>query len=189
MTMTFSTTFGGSGEDSGWGVAVDRHGNPVVAGITDSNHGKKDAFVASFEFRRGRGIRATYFGGAGDDESGYDGGNIKVDRDGNVWLVGITYSSDLPTRNASQPGYGGGNGDGFIAAFDANLKRLCFATYFGDKERNLLEGIAVSPTGLIAATGVSFADAPAPSLVQFGNLFVGHHVALLSGSRVCAETR
>ena len=60
MNMTFSTTFGGSGEDSGWGIAVDPRGNPVVAGITDSldlpgtagsyqpvNRGKKDAFVAS----------------------------------------------------------------------------------------------------------------------------------------------
>ena len=168
MRMTFSTAFGGSGEDSGWGIAVDRRGNPVVAGITDSvdlpgtarsyqqaNRGKKDAFVASFQLRHGRRL-ATYFGGAADDEGGYDGGNVKVDRDGNVWLVGTTYSDDLPTRNGNQSRYGGGNGDGFVAAFDPLLKRLCFATYFGHKERNLLEGIAVSPTGLVAATGVSF---------------------------------
>jgi hypothetical protein len=202
MKMTFSTTFGGSAEDSGWGIAVDRRGNPVVAGITDSvdlpgtalsyqpaNHGKKDGFVASFQLRHGRRIRTTYFGGASDDESGYDGGNVKVDRDGNVWFVGTTYSDDLLTRNGSQSRYGGGNGDGFVAAFDPQLKRLCFATYFGDKERNLLEGIAASPTGLVAATGVSFADTLTPSLVQIGNsnLFAGHHVVLLPGSRLCAQ--
>jgi hypothetical protein len=120
MKMTFSTTFGGSAEDSGWGIAVDRRGNPVVAGITDSvdlpgtalsyqpaNHGKKDGFVASFQLRNGRRIRTTYFGGASDDESGYDGGNVKVDRDGNVWFVGTTYSDDLLTRNGSQSRYGG----------------------------------------------------------------------------------
>lgn len=100
MKVTFSTTFGGSGEDSGWGIAIDRQGNPVVAGITDSvdlpgavqsyqsaNHGKKDAFVASFQVRHGRRVRTTYFGGASDDESGYDGGNVKVDPDGNVGLL------------------------------------------------------------------------------------------------------
>ena len=196
-------SFGGSGKDSGWGIAVDPRGNPVVAGITDSldlpgtagsyqpvNRGKKDAFVASFQLRHGRRIRATYFGGASDDESGYDGGNVKVDRDGNVWFVGTTYSDDLPTPKGSQSRYGGGNGDGFIAAFDPRLNRLCFASYFGDKERNLLEGIAVSHTGLVAATGVSFADTPAPSLVQIGNLnlFAGHHVVLLPGSRACAPS-
>jgi hypothetical protein len=36
LELTFSTFFGGSGDDSGWGVAVDRQGAPVVAGITNS---------------------------------------------------------------------------------------------------------------------------------------------------------
>jgi len=80
MKMIFSTTFGGSGEDSGWGIAVDRRGNPVVGGITNSldlpgtagsyqptNHGHTDVFVASFQLRHGRRIRTTYFGGSSDD--------------------------------------------------------------------------------------------------------------------------
>ena len=51
-----------------------------------------------------------------------------------------------------------------------------------------VEGIAVSRTALVAATGVSFADTPAPSAVQIGNLnlFAGHHLVLLPGIRVCA---
>ena len=73
--------------------------------------------------------------------------------------------------------------------FDPKVKRLCFASYFGDPERNLLEGLAVSPTGLVAATGVSFAEAPKPTHVQIGNLklYAGHHVLLLQGSGVCAH--
>ncbi len=202
LKVTFSTTFGGGGDDSGWGIATDGHGNPVVSGITNSidlpgttgsyqprKNGKKDAFVTKFQGRHRRNIRTTYLGGSSDDESGYDGGNIKVDRNGNVWLVGTTYSEDFPIRDAAQAQFGGGNGDGFVAAFDAELKRLCFASYFGDKERNLLEGLAVSPTGLVAATGVSFAEAPKESHVQIGNLklFAGHHVLLLQGSGVCGR--
>jgi len=38
-----------------------------------------------------------------------------------------------------------------------------------DKERKLVEGLQCPLTGLMAATGVSFADTPAPSLVQIGN--------------------
>jgi Beta-propeller repeat len=198
LDITFATFFGGSGEDSGWGIALDRSANPVVAGITDSvdlpgatasyqrrNQGKRDAFVASIDMRYGREIRSTYFGGSNDDESGYDGSNIKVDHHGNVWLAGITYSDDLPTRNASQSRFGGGNGDGFVAAFSANLKKLCFASYFGDKERNLLEGVAISPSGLVAATGVSFADAPSAFHLRFGQINAGNSVLLIDAEEAC----
>jgi hypothetical protein len=193
---------GGCGDDTGWGVAVDGYGNPVVTGITDSvdlpgtagsyqprKHGKKDAFVSVLQVRHGRGIRTSYLGGSSDDESGYDGGNVKVDRHGNVWFAGITYSHDLPTRNASQAQFGGGNGDGFVAALDPQLRRLCFASYFGDKERNLLEGLAILPSGLVAATGVSFAEGPAGSHIRMGdsNVYAGHNVVLLPGSGVCTR--
>jgi len=68
--MAFSTVFGGSDDDTGWGIALDRRGNPVVTGITDSsglpgarsifqteNNGKRDAFVATFLGRRHRKIQ------------------------------------------------------------------------------------------------------------------------------------
>jgi hypothetical protein len=71
----------------------------TVESYQPTNHGKKDAFVASFQLRHGRRVRATYFGDSSDDES--DGGDVKLDRDGNVWLVGTTYSEDLPTRKGS----------------------------------------------------------------------------------------
>jgi hypothetical protein len=74
------------------------------------------------EGRHRREVRSTYFGGPNEDESGYDGGNIKVDRCGNIWLAGITMSPDLPTTNAPQSRFGGGEGDGFIAAFSPDLK-------------------------------------------------------------------
>lgn len=202
LEMTFSTFFGGSGEDSGWGIALDMRGNPVMAGITNSvdlpgatasyqprNRGKRDAFIASIDMRHGREIRSTYFGGSNDDESGYDGGDIKVDRHGNVWLAGITYSDDLPTRNAGQPRFGGGNGDGFVAAFSADLTKLCFASYCGDKERNLLEGLAISPAGLVAATGVSFSEAPSASHIQIGrtNLHAGANVVVFHAEAACSR--
>jgi hypothetical protein len=199
LEITFSTFFGGSGDDSGWGLALDASGDPVMAGITDSidlpgtdasyqpgNRGKKDAFVASVGIRHGRAIRSTYFGGSNDDESGYDGGSIKVDRHGNVWIAGITYSGDLPVRNAGQSRFGGGNGDGFVAAFSPDLKKLCFATYFGDNERNLLEGLAISASGLVAATGVSFAEAPSAFHLPFGQMNAGANILLIQGA-ACSQ--
>jgi hypothetical protein len=200
LKMTFSTLFGGSGADSGWGIAIDKRGNPIVAGITDSedlpgttasyqpqNRGQRDAFLALFGNLDHRNIRATYFGGSLDDESGYDGGNVKVGPDGKVWLAGITHSKNLPMRNAIQREYGGGDGDGFVAAFSPDLTRLCFASFFGDRDRNLLEGLAVS-SNAIAATGVSFKNSPAAFHVRVGpSLYAGHNAVLLNGESKCEQ--
>jgi hypothetical protein len=169
LTPTFSTFFGGSGDDSGWGVTVDRSGNPIVAGTTDSkdlpispgtfqrvNKGGKDAFLAKFEGKGYRKVRSTYFGGTKDDFSGADGDEVKVDGQGNIWLVGGTASLDLPTQNAFQPVYGGGETDGFLAAFSPDLAKLCYSTYRGGTDRDFLEGIDVASNGLVYATGVTW---------------------------------
>jgi len=196
LAQTFSTFFGGSGDDSGWGVAVDAQGNPVVAGITDSkdlpaspdayqrtNRGGSDAFLAGFRGVDFREVRATYFGGSQIDESGYDGQNVRVDDFGYVWMVGITTSRDLPTRNASQSKYGGGNGDGLLAAFSPDLNKLCFSTYSGGADRDLLEGVAVSNS--IFVTGLTFSHERRVSVdrepVSFAGKFVNATVFEFSG--------
>lgn len=177
LEMDFSTYFGGSGDDSGWGVAVDRAGSPVVAGITNSSDlpasndayqraagGGLDAFLVRFEGPGYRSVRLTYYGGTRDDSSGYDGDDIQLDASGNVWLAGLTASRDLPTRAAMQPVFGGGDTDGFVAAFSPDLTKLCFATYRGGSDRDLLEGLALSPDGLVLATGLTFSkDLPMPA--------------------------
>lgn len=176
LTSTFSTFFGGSGEDQGWGVTVDRRGDPVVAGVADSkdlptsagahqrvNKEGQDAFVAEFQGRGYRQVRSTYFGGTKGDSSGGDGDDVKLDAEGNIWFVGWTKSSDLPTRNALQPEYGGGDEDGFIAAFSPDLGKLCYGTYRGGTNQEGLEGLAVSSTGLVYVTG----ETMSPDLKMF----------------------
>src|SRR5262249_28720100 len=58
---------------------------------------------------------ASYFGG-----SGYDTANgVAVDSHGNAYVVGTTYSLDLPvTAGAVQGSFGGGGSYAFIAKFD-----------------------------------------------------------------------
>jgi hypothetical protein len=177
LTPTFSTFFGGSGDDSGWGVTTDRNGDPIVAGASDSkdlptsarayqpaNKGGRDAFIARFEGAGYRKVRATYFGGTKDDQGGGDGDDVKVDGRGNTWLVGWTKSPDLPTRNALQPEFGGGDTDGFLAAFSPDLAQLCYSTYRGGSATDTLEGVDLSKTGLVFVTGeTSSPDLPMPA--------------------------
>lgn len=168
LEIVSASYLGGQGEDSAWGVTVGPAGDVIVAGISESldlpgasgtfqtrNGGRKDAFVARLRAPDYRSFDSTYLGGSGDDESGYDGSNVKTDSKGNIWLVGITESPNLPVKGAFQP-EPGGNTDGFIAALTSDLKDLCFATYHGGPGRDLLEGIAVSSSGKVAVTGVSF---------------------------------
>jgi hypothetical protein len=114
--------------------------------------------VAKFEGKGYRNVRSTYWGGTKDDFSGHDGDDVKLDCEGNIWLVGGTMSSDLPTRNALQPKYGGGDLDGFLVAFSPDMTKLCFSTYRGGSDREFLEGLDVSKTGLVYATGVTWSQ-------------------------------
>ena len=161
--------FGGSGDDSAWGIAIDKRGRVFIAGQTNStdlpganrgfqrqNRGSIDAFVAQI------GGPATYFGGSQKDEAGYDGQNIAIDADGSVWIAGITYSTDLPAEGA----YGGGDGDGFIAKFAPALNKLRFASYAGSPAREMGEGIAIIPGGAVM-TMVRFSDKEGISVGPF----------------------
>jgi len=152
--------FGGSGEDSAWGIAVDKRGRLFIAGQSDSpdlpranqgyqkaNRGGVDAFIAQI------GGPTTYFGGSKKDEAGYDGQNIAIDARGDVWIAGITYSADLPAEGT----YGGGDGDGFIAKFAPSLNKVHFASYSGSPARELGEGIAIIGGGAVM-TMVRFSE-------------------------------
>ena len=170
LAIAFSTYLGGSGDDSGWGVAVDGTGAPVVAGTTDSRdlpvsgeafqkkaQGGSDAFVARLDGPAHRIVQLTYFGGSRDDSSGFDGGDIKVDQVGRVWLVGLTASADLPVRDALQDSYRG-EADGFVAVFSPGLADIRFGTYSGGSGSDLLEGLAVAADGTVAVTGLTFSN-------------------------------
>jgi Beta-propeller repeat len=107
-SITFSTYLGGSGNDSAWGVALDPEGNPVVAGITESDDlpvtgvafqkrrgGQADAFLMKLDESGQKMLLSTYYGGSGLDHAGYDGGNVAVTATGTIWMVGLTNSRDL----------------------------------------------------------------------------------------------
>ncbi len=166
--IELATYFGGSKDDSGWGITADTRGNVYVAGITNSTDppvaagasdvllpGRKRAFAAKFN---GSGALqwSTYFGGSGEDEAGYDGANIIADKNGHIWMVGMTSSHDLALRGATQHQYGGGELDGFILGLNADDGRAIFTTYFGGEDRDLLEGITLDPKGNLWVCGVTW---------------------------------
>jgi hypothetical protein len=153
-SIRFSTYLGGSGDDSAWGVALDPVGNPVVAGITESDDlpvtgsafqkqrgGRADAFLMKLDESGQKVLLGTYYGGSGLDHAGYDGGNVAVTAKGTIWMAGLTNSHDLIVPSGYHPHYGGGEQDGFLIAMSSSGK-LCYGSYMGSTARALLEGLS-----------------------------------------------
>lgn len=69
---------------------------------------------------------STFLGGSGADSSGA----IAVDGAGSAYVTGVTSSSDFPTRDAAQSGYGGAR-DAFVTKLTPDGKGLVYSTYLG----------------------------------------------------------
>ena len=104
--IVYSTFLGGTQEDRGQSIAVDNYGNVYVTGTTCSPNfpqknalnpnpsGACQAFVFKLAPDGQTPLYSTYLGGS----SGEQGWGIAVDRSGNAYVTGITYSSDFPEQ-------------------------------------------------------------------------------------------
>jgi len=151
--IVYSTFLGGSSQDIGMGIAVDREGNAYVTGWTYSvdfpnndaiqlYRGVSEAFVAKINPSGSALIYSTYLGGTG----GEVGCGISVDREGNAYIGGYTYSDDFPTVNPIQPARARGY-DAFIAKLDPSGSALVYSTYLGGSEGDDAWGIATDSDG------------------------------------------
>lgn len=142
MTLIWSSYLGGSGLDTyGPGIAADPFGNVFMSGQVQSfnfpttagafqlfhNGGSYDAYLTKWN-ATGNVLYSTYYGGSDSESCSYRRGII-CDPSGNVWMSGVTRSSNLPvTASAHQFTYGGG-GDAYLVKWSNAGARL-YATYY-----------------------------------------------------------
>ncbi|HKG79108.1 MAG TPA: SBBP repeat-containing protein, partial [Pyrinomonadaceae bacterium] len=166
--LVYSTYLGGDGSDGCFGIAVDAFGSAYVTGITDSLNFptlgalqpekgvSSDAFVTKLAPTGSSLIHSTYLGGSSSEI----GSGLALDSLGNIYVVGTTLSTDFPTVNPLQAGYGGVQ-DVFVAklrpAGDLNvtITDTPDPVNFGS---NLTYTINVKNDGEVAATGVTLTD-------------------------------
>ncbi|MFZ5877522.1 MAG: beta strand repeat-containing protein [Nitrospirota bacterium] len=172
----YSTYVGGSGADSGNGIAVDSAGNASITGQTASANfpttatslqpafggGSSDAFVAQLDPLGAAVTYATYLGGAGADS----GAAIAVDAYGTAYAIGSTGSSDFPTMNPIQTALAGSS-DAFVSSLDSSGSVLISSTYWGGGSADQGTGIATDAVGNVYVGGqTSSSDFPTSNAVQ-----------------------
>jgi hypothetical protein len=116
-----------------------------------TNGGNYDVFVIALNAAGTALDYSTFIGGASTDA----GRSIKFDLAGNVYIAGLTASSDYPvTSDAVQQGNAGGY-DFIVSVLSPDLSDLLFSTYWGGTSTDYGADIAISDT--VSPTG-SFVD-------------------------------
>ncbi|MGB2635949.1 MAG: SBBP repeat-containing protein [Candidatus Acidiferrum sp.] len=163
---------GGSGQDYGYGIAVDSSGNAYVTGSTGSSNfpttpgafqtacngcPTSHAFVTKYNLTGSALVYSTYLGGSTSDGAG----GIAVDSSGNAYVTGFTSSTDFPTTpGAFQTVCNGGSGcaqygDAFVTEFNPEGSALVYSTYLGGSNYEQNPGIAVDSSGNAYVTGTT----------------------------------
>lgn len=156
------TFLGGSGDESGLGVAWSPSGQMLVAGSTTSapSFGGRDVFVTCIDLTAPPAaavVWTTTLGGAGD-ELAFD---VAADCLGFATIVGGTFSINFPTTpSALQSAFAGGLLDGFVVQLTPSGLLLPggFSTYFGGINNDWCSRVEIDP--LLQATIAGFSDSP-----------------------------
>ncbi|MEA2901675.1 MAG: hypothetical protein QOH36_1562 [Actinomycetota bacterium] len=159
-TLTFASFLGGSGRDTGDGIAVDGVEDVYITGKTGSgaatfpdtagvfqaaNAGGDDAFVAKVESDGSAIVYAGFLGGAGDEA----GNGIAVDGAGNAFVTGETASTaaTFPDTAGVFDGTPAGGSDAFVAEVNPTGSGLVYAGFLGGSGTDIGRGIALDGSG------------------------------------------
>ncbi len=172
--LSYSTYFGGGGNEEGNSIAVDSAGNVYLTGFTDSinfplanssqpnlSGGQQDAFVVKLDPSGTRLLYSTYLGGNGQD----NGTSIAVDQAGNAYITGFTDSTNFPVRNALQP-TNRGSFNAFVVKTDP-AGSILNSTLFGGSFGDYGSSVAVDATGNVYVAGIATSpDLPMAGAIQ-----------------------
>jgi hypothetical protein len=149
--LVYSTYLGGTGDgtargESGYGIAVDATGEAFIAGQTFSKDfpvvrplqsstasSNGTGFVSKLNSAGTALLYSTYLGGDGSATFalGDSANAIAVDSSSNIYVAGVTRSTNFPTANALQTSLENPYGDAFVAKLGPGGKTLLYSTYLG----------------------------------------------------------
>ncbi|MBI4852719.1 MAG: SBBP repeat-containing protein [Acidobacteria bacterium] len=160
--ILYSTYFGGSNNDAGIDIAVDKDGNAYLTGTTNSTNllaksalqrnlaGATDSFIAKIDATGANLVYSTYLGGKADDTVSA----IGLDPLGNVYVTGTTFSTDFPTVKPLQDKNRGMN-DIFVSVLDSTGGNFLYSTYLGGNAQDVSLAMTVDKDGTVYLAGSS----------------------------------
>lgn len=177
--LTFSTYFGGSGEDMPSRILASSDGQIILVGTTRSNNlpvpegtastfsGRSDAFVFGLSSDGLRLRSLMYYGGDGEDMAG----DASWDSQGNVIITGSSTSTNLTQTGAGTSAVSMGSEDGFLAILGPSEIR--YSTLFGWTRSDIPKAIARDSRGDCFIAGRTSSNLP-------GRTVGGAHDALIA---------
>jgi photosystem II stability/assembly factor-like uncharacterized protein len=159
-SLVYSGCIGGAGF-SGYSFAIDSAGNAYVAGQADHptnfplvnplppsaepSQGPRPAFVLKLG-PDGKLLYSTFFGSNNTPPLVTLITAIAADAAGNIYLAGLTSSTNFPLKNPIQPVPTSFN-PAFVAKIKADGSDLVYSTYFGGSTSDYLTAIAADASG------------------------------------------
>jgi hypothetical protein len=168
LTQILNATYlGGRGDDQVYALAIHpTTGEVYVAGHTNSFNfpnttggaqgsigGNANGFVARLNPELTRILQATYLGGSENDVAFA----LTIHPiTGEVYVAGLTTSTNFPnTAGGVQTTYGGG-GDAFVARLNRDLTKILQSTYLGEVGSDFASALAIHPiTGEVYVAGLT----------------------------------
>jgi uncharacterized repeat protein (TIGR02543 family) len=164
-----STYLGGSNDD--WANTLAVHpatGEVYVAGWTrstdfpntsggaqGSNGGGSDAFVARLNATLTSNLQSTYLGG-----TGYDAAHaLAIASSGEVYVAGVTGSTDFPNTSGGAQASNGGGDDAFVARLTADLAAGASSYTLSISPTPTNGNVTSSPSGINCGSGGSTCSA------------------------------
>ncbi len=136
--LVFSTYLGGILDDVSTSITLDRMGNVIISGYTESPdfplmnplddtlNGSQDCFIAKLAPTGDSLLFSTFFGGNASDSAH----SIDMSSSGAIIVCGETTSDDFTTSHAFASNIHGGV-DSFLLAIDSEASSISFSTYLG----------------------------------------------------------
>jgi hypothetical protein len=161
--LLYATYLGGSASDLAYGIAVDAAGGAHVVGGTfsgdfpttasfqpDSGTVDETGFVVRLSPSGNALSWSTYLGGSARDSVRH----AVLGPAGEVYLAGITSSSDFPVPGAAQPAKGG-SFDAFVAKMAAGGGSLAWSTFLGGAEIDEGRALGLGADGTVFVAGMT----------------------------------
>ena len=163
-TITYSTAFGGAVYDEPQDIALDSTGAAYIVGSTQSidypqsqsglisSAGSTNAFLTKLGSDGRIPLYSVLIGGTSSDY----GQGVKLDGQGNIYIVGYTLSNDFPTPSGYDTSYGGDK-DAFLVKLRAPTTsvELLYGSFYGGaaSERDL--DLAIDASGALFLAGTT----------------------------------